>query len=145
MFAIYKSSFRVFITALLLTVVGQSAVAQSSSVSFTTLEFRANTANQRLVNLAWVAPQASSNEYFEVERSFDQVNFTTAGLVLDGLEQGGTAANYLFRDSNAGLSQHGTVYYRVKRVSASGNSQISHVVAVSLPSTNTQTWLATAR
>lgn len=88
--------------------------------------------NDKSVLLKWVTAQEQNNSHFEVERSFDNNNFNTAGIVLDGFALNGTAKSYQFKDNSTELQGKTIVYYRLKQVDMDGKATYSKVLAVRL-------------
>ena len=83
------------------------------------------------VLISWVTDFELNNDHFEVERSFDGVSFETAGLVLDGFENG-IKKSYQFKDLNQSLLSKTVVYYRLKQVDNNGRYIYSDVIVVKL-------------
>ena len=93
--------------------------------------FSGNVSNQK-VNLQWATELEINHSHFEVERSFDNRQFQTAGVVLDALTRQGSTANYAFRDQHAAFNQYSVVYYRLKQVDNDGKINYSQVLALRL-------------
>jgi hypothetical protein len=93
--------------------------------------FSGNVSNQK-VKLHWTTEVEINHSHFEVERSFDNRQFQTAGIVLDALTRQGGTANYAFRDQHAAFNQHQVVYYRLKQVDNDGKINYSQVLALRL-------------
>lgn len=93
--------------------------------------FSGNVSNQK-VNLQWATELEINHSHFEVERSFDNRQFQTAGIVLDALTRQGSTANYAFRDQHAAFNQNSVVYYRLKQVDNDGKINYSQVLALRL-------------
>ena len=83
------------------------------------------------VTLKWITEDEINNDHFEVERSFDGVNFTTIGLVLDGFANGNTKT-YMFKDNAAELQTKTVVYYRLKQIDTNGKAVYTNKLAVRL-------------
>jgi trimeric autotransporter adhesin len=79
--------------------------------------------------LTWSAKQEDNLKYYEVEKSYDGINFTNIGKV-DVKYAGAQGSSYLFNDPTA---VSGKVYYRLKliRSDAEGN-KFSNILSVSL-------------
>jgi Secretion system C-terminal sorting domain len=82
------------------------------------------------VNVSWITENESGNDHFEVERSFDQKNFSTLGIVMDAQNNTGSSRRYSFKDAAPGLTSHTVIYYRLKQVDADGKFTYSTVKAV---------------
>lgn len=86
--------------------------------------------NQAKVSLFWSMNSEMMNDHFEVERSFDQVNFSTAGYVLGAGSVSNGASNFSFDDKDGQAMQHQVIYYRLKHVNNNGNYNYSSVKMV---------------
>jgi hypothetical protein len=96
------------------------------------LSFDAAAANS-VVTLNWVTEQEINNDHFEVERSFDGLNFTTIAVVLDGFATG-SQKSYKVKDNAAELATKAVVYYRLKQIDVNGRVTYSNVLTVRLQS-----------
>jgi hypothetical protein len=72
----------------------------------------------------------TSNDHFEVERSFDQANFSTVGIILGAQPVDGFLNQYSFKDGAAELRDHSVIYYRLKQVGVDGKFTYSVVKMV---------------
>ena len=88
------------------------------------------TVNNNAVNLFWITSSEVGNDHFEVERSFDQSNFSTAGIIMGAQENNGPTNKYSFKDNGAQLAKHNVIYYRLKEVNADGKFTYSAVKVV---------------
>ena len=82
------------------------------------------------INLNWTAEAATTNDHFEVERSFDEVNFSTAAYVLGAQSESNGIEQYSFKDKDKRISGHSVIYYRLKQVDVKGNFTYSVVKMV---------------
>ncbi len=91
--------------------------------------------NQQDVNLTWETALEINNNYFELERSTDNVNFETIAKVK-GNGNSSKLKSYGYTDINALLTfeQLDQLYYRLKQVDFDGSSTYSHTKVVSLGS-----------
>jgi hypothetical protein len=80
--------------------------------------------NSNKVTLQWIVGQNETAERFEVERSFDGINFTTAALVFTTGKTG--SENYMFYEN---LTNSGKVYYRLKMYDKSQAINYSKILA----------------
>ncbi|HVD98596.1 MAG TPA: glycosyl hydrolase [Cytophagaceae bacterium] len=80
------------------------------------------------VLLEWTTASENNNDYFQIMRSTDGTNYTSAGTV-NGAGTSSTTNNYSLTD--AGLS-NGTYYYKLKQVDFNGNSTYSSVINVTV-------------
>ena len=79
------------------------------------------------VVLEWATASENNNNYFEIERSIDGVNFVTIGYV-DGAGNSSSLLNYEFSDN---APEQGQVYYRLSQVDFDGKREYADkVVAV---------------
>lgn len=101
-----------------------------SILPVTYTSFNGTVVDNKSVNLNWITAQEINNNYFEVERSFDNSNFKLVGMVLDGFATTGGQKSYMFKDNAADLVGKSVVYYRLKQVDMDGKGSYSKVVAV---------------
>ncbi len=92
------------------------------------------TANNNAVNLFWITDADARNAHFEIERSFDQTNFSMVGIILGAQQVNGISSQYSFKDGAAELFNHKTIYYRLKQVDADGRFTYSTVKMVKINS-----------
>jgi|GEM_PF-4283720 hypothetical protein len=106
--------------------------APSNSISFEVSVIRS-----KAVVLSWESATAG-NAYYEVEQSFDNSNFKTVGLVLDGFDiQNSDKKSYKFKDDNVmALKDKTVVYYRLKQIDTNGVVTNSDVMTVKLENNN---------
>ena len=95
--------------------------------------------NNNAVSLNWTTSAEVDNSYFEVERSFDEVNFSTAGIVLGALSVNKGVNQYSFKDNDPGIAGHKIIYYRLKQVDVDGNYTYSVVKVVRISNISNQT------
>lgn len=106
---------------------------QGGPLAVTYLSFDA-VANNNAITLKWETAQKINNSHFEVERSFDNINFNTIAIVLDGFTTNGTGKSYMAKDQSSELKSKQVVYYRLKQVDNDGKITYSKVLAVRLQS-----------
>ena len=82
------------------------------------------------MNLFWITDAETGNDHFEVERSFDQTNFSTVGIILGAQSNNGISNQYSFKDGAPELLNHTVIYYRLKQVDADGKFTYSVVKMV---------------
>lgn len=80
------------------------------------------------VILDWNTVSEFRNGYFEVERSFNNTDFKTVALVLDGFATEGTGKKYAFKEDVSVAKNGRSVYYRLKQFDDYGNVSYSTVV-----------------
>ena len=76
--------------------------------------------------LKWNTRHEEFNDYFEVERSIDGINFSKLETV-DGVNRAAGSSNYTYLDKDP---VNGTNYYRLKKVDLEGN--VTYTDAISL-------------
>jgi hypothetical protein len=86
--------------------------------------------NNNVVNVAWITDVQTGNDHFEVERSFDQTNFSTIGIILGAQHTDGNSSQYSFKDGAQELQNHTVIYYRLKQVDTDGKFTYSVVKLV---------------
>ncbi|MBS1654613.1 MAG: T9SS type A sorting domain-containing protein [Bacteroidetes bacterium] len=86
--------------------------------------------NKQNVDLKWVTSEERNASHFEIEKSYDGINYSEAGLVF---AFGNTNQNttYTFSD-NVSAVQNGVLYYRLRSVDMDGKSQLSEVRVIRL-------------
>ena len=85
--------------------------------------------NSLLLN--WITTEEINNNYFQIERSFNGIDFIQIGLALDGFENG-TKKEYAFKDYSDLLKNKEIIYYRLKQIGNDGNYTFSKNLIVSL-------------
>lgn len=85
--------------------------------------------NSLLLN--WITTEEINNNYFQIERSFNGIDFMQIGLALDGFENG-TKKEYAFKDYSDLLKNKEIIYYRLKQIDDDGNYSFSKNLIVSL-------------
>jgi hypothetical protein len=93
------------------------------------LSFNA-TAQENEVTVKWVTELEINNNYFEVERSFDGINFTAIGLVSGGFIAG-SEKSYQIIDNAAELKLKTVAYYRIKQTD-NGKANYTSIIALKL-------------
>ncbi len=89
------------------------------------LSFTGN-ANQSTIKLNWATASEDNNDYFELQRSIDAVNFITIGTVY-GAGNSYIKLNYDYVDKSP---SRGTNYYRLMQVDYNGNTEYHETIAV---------------
>lgn len=106
-------------------------ITATSTVPVTLTSFDA-VKNNNDVMLNWVTASEINNDYFEVQRSNDGVNFEKIGQV-DGNGSTTSVSSYAFNDKNvlADFSSVSAFFYRLKQVDFDGTTEYSKTVRVS--------------
>jgi hypothetical protein len=112
---------------------------QNIDISLTTLpvsysSFNAYASNSSTVNLSWITQNETNNDRFEVERSFDEQDFQTVGIIFSADDNSTFSNSYTFSDKSSALNGHDVAYYRLKQVDIDGNYTYSAVKLVRLNS-----------
>jgi len=90
------------------------------------------------VNLNWTMCSDVTNSHFEIERSFDQTNFSTTGIVLGYQSVTKGAYQFAFTDKDKEIFNHNIIYYRLKQVDNNGNYNYSVVIMVRISNNSNQ-------
>lgn len=90
----------------------------------------------KTISLQWTTEQEINTDHFEVERSFDGVDFKTAGLVMGAINAYSISKTYTFKDNAIELLDKKIVYYRIKEIDKNGKSSNSNILAVRLQAKN---------
>ncbi|MCC6286988.1 MAG: T9SS type A sorting domain-containing protein [Chitinophagaceae bacterium] len=91
------------------------------------LNVQVSVVNENNALLNWQTASEINNNYFEIEKSNDAVNFTAIGRVYSKGNSNVTSS-YKFLDNNAGTT--GKIYYRLKQVDNDGASSYSSTVYI---------------
>lgn len=89
------------------------------------------TINNKTIQLTWAIASESNNDYFDVERSNDGINFHSIGKVK-GAGTSSTTKNYSFNDNNFNYINH----YRLKQVDLDGKFSYLKILFVKVPKSN---------
>jgi len=84
--------------------------------------------NGNTVDVTWTTASETNNDYFTIERSFDEENFVTIGTVKGA----GTSSHenqYSIEDSE---TYSGLVYYRLKQTDNDGSFEYSDLVSLNV-------------
>jgi hypothetical protein len=105
-----------------------TGLGDGSPLPVTWLNFDAQFNNtSKKVDVTWTTASEINNDYFEVLRSNDAVNFHVIGKV-DGAGNSSLVKDYTFEDNNplTGIS-----YYKIRQVDFNGLSDYTEILAVS--------------
>jgi len=105
---------KILLTALLIAAI---FAGRSQSLSFS-----GNFSNNKL-QLNWSTSLNESTDRFEVEKSYDGINFTTAALVFTSEKKG--PEDYMYKEN---ISANAVVYYRLKLISSEKTVKFSKVI-----------------
>jgi hypothetical protein len=84
----------------------------------------------KVIKVQWSAAAENTGSHFEVERSFDNKNFKTIALILDGFSNGDSQKTYSYADKSHAIKSNTTVYYRIIEVDMYGNETRADELAV---------------
>jgi hypothetical protein len=84
------------------------------------------------VTCSWITEEEINNNYFELERSFDGVNYNTTAMIFTAENNTGALQSYQYKDKATALKNKYVVYYRIKQVDKDGSASYSKVVTVKL-------------
>jgi hypothetical protein len=80
----------------------------------------------------WVTALEINNNYFELERSFDGVNFKVTAIAFGAEGSSNANISYQFKDNNEALKRNDFVYYRLKQIGNDSIVQYSRLIKISL-------------
>lgn len=81
---------------------------------------------ENVIELFWQTTSEENNEYFQIEKASNAINFEAIGSVK-GAKNSSEKLNYTFRDERPA---EGTNYYRLKQVDFDGKYEYSKIIAV---------------
>ncbi|MEI6184700.1 MAG: GEVED domain-containing protein, partial [Bacteroidota bacterium] len=92
------------------------------------IQFKGEKVNTKNV-LTWITTKEINNKGFEVQRSFNGVDFNSIGFVSSAGENGNSNGNldYKFTDNQ---TPAGNNYYRLKQIDINGKESISEIVMI---------------
>lgn len=88
------------------------------------------TTNGKNIELKWITPSTIDMHHFAVQRSFNNKDFKTVGLVLDGIHNQSGNKTYMFRESASLLTGSPVLYYRLEEVANDGSAMHSEILEV---------------
>jgi Secretion system C-terminal sorting domain len=90
------------------------------------------------VTCKWTTEEEINNDRYELERSFDGINFNTIAIVFgEGTEK--TVRNsYKYTDKASSLQNRNVVYYRVKQIDNNGKFSYTNTISVKLGATESK-------
>ncbi len=94
--------------------------------------------NKNSVSLSWTTSAGITNDQFEVEKSFNESDFSTSGFVLGAQSVNNGIAQFSFEDKDQEILHHKIIYYRLKQTDANGKYAYSTVKAVRINNTDDQ-------
>lgn len=106
---------------------GIKAASLHTPVKYTS--FNAQVSEKKVI-LDWNTEMDITTSHYEVERSYDNINFSTIGLVLDALTASEDSKNYKFKDLTVTKEPKPVVYYRIKQIDNNGSTTYSNVLVI---------------
>jgi hypothetical protein len=91
------------------------------------ISFSGNYIDEQKILLEWETASETNNDYFNVERSIDAVNYTKAGKV-NGSGNSSHTLHYTFTDFE--FHDVNNTYYRLKQIDFDGKEHLSKTIAV---------------
>ncbi len=100
---------------------------------FLPVEFIAFTGDleQKIVNLYWKVQTETNNDYYEIEKSFDGINFSKLDIVKSLAPGGNSLSSLEYRYIDKDL-KHPIYYYRLKQVDLNGEFKRSSAISVKI-------------
>jgi Secretion system C-terminal sorting domain len=92
-----------------------------------TLSFFGVVGKDHKATASWTTETEINHDRFELERSFDNINFKTVALILGPKSENGTSKNYEYTDKSAELSGKKVAYYRLKQIDIDGKATYSTI------------------
>jgi hypothetical protein len=86
----------------------------------------------KAVTCTWITEEEINNNYFELERSFDGIHYSTAAIIFAAENSSAAQQTYQYKDNAAALNNHYIVYYRIKQVDKDGTATYSKIVTVKM-------------
>lgn len=80
--------------------------------------------------IRWETANEINNDYFEIERSIDAINFTSI-MTVDGA--GNSSQNISYQELDLSPYKDGTSYYRLKQVDFNGDYSYSQIETLNVP------------
>ncbi|OIO99452.1 MAG: hypothetical protein AUJ98_11185 [Bacteroidetes bacterium CG2_30_33_31] len=108
-----------------------SGFTDHSALPIELVDFSANS-NPNGIELNWTTATEINNNYFEIQRSIDGIEFTDVARV-NGAGNSNIILNYNFLDNNV---SNGIVYYRLKQIDFNGKANLSKMIFVNADGNN---------
>lgn len=90
------------------------------------------TVSGNTVTCNWITAQEINNDYFQLERSFDGINYNTAAIIFPTGSNTSTTQSYHYKDNSSLIQNKAILYYRIKQVDKDGAFSYSKVITVRL-------------
>jgi hypothetical protein len=82
------------------------------------------------ITCKWSTEAEINNHHFELERSFNGIDFTTAAILFSAENATNVRNTYSYKDNSSTIQNRSMVFYRVKQVDMDGNASYSYIVIV---------------
>lgn len=99
--------------------------------------FGATAKSNHTVFTNWITEQETNFSHFELERSFNNKDFSTTAVILGAKSSNGTRNNYEYTDKSTELSTAKVAYYRLKQIDKDGAITYSEIRMVRFDAANT--------
>jgi methionine-rich copper-binding protein CopC len=103
----------------------------TAPLAVTYYSFDASVTNNT-VTCKWITATEINNNYFELERSFDGVNYNTVAMIFGAENNTTSQETYMYKDNAATLKNNNIAYYRIKQVDKDGSANYSKIVIAKL-------------
>ena len=90
------------------------------------------TVSVNAVTCNWSTAGEINNDHFQLERSFDGINYSTIAIVFPATSNSTTTQSYHYKDNASVLQNKAILYYRIKQVDKDGAVSYSKVITVRL-------------
>ncbi len=82
-------------------------------------------------DIYWATSKETNSDYYQIERSFDQVIFQSIGKV-EAAGNSDIVSEYQFYDKGLGLQEQSSIFYRIKQTDIDGRVDYSNVYQLQL-------------
>jgi fibronectin-binding autotransporter adhesin len=123
--ASHNTSTREFIWEGISTFSSFTGAGDGSPLPISLINFNAEPVNQHVL-VTWTTASEVNNDYFQIERSQDAVNYQVVGII-DGAGNSNQVLEYQLIDKNPHM---GVSYYRLRQVDFNGSFEVFEPVAV---------------
>lgn len=101
-------------------------VYYTSSLPIKLLFFKAENLNNEYINLTWETGVEINNDYFEIQKSINCINWATIGII-NGSDNSIDIKKYSIVDN---IPISGINYYRLKQVDYDGKNEFSYIISI---------------
>ena len=93
-----------------------------------------------IVSLNWKALSEHNIDYFEVERSTDNINYSKTGTAVDASGNTSSLTLYSYGDDISALFANGILYYRIKQYNKDGSFRYSNIAVIRVKDAGIKIW-----